>query len=227
MPVRQLCAIFEDWFLGDGIYPAFRKGQQQQLSFILKLKEKRYADRPALFFTRLQDAEYHFCGRIIRNYKIHNGRQVVLIETGAFIFYFEEPESSFAFTVGHFLEGRAHLYVDYNLYFENLDHSFAPFANLFLEERSQLMLNYCMTDHNITESADHVPDIIYQLSISEIIKVNIPERFIKRKDNALSYPTSLTAAEYSWQDMHIVTDMSADNGGSSFYLLHLNEPCLQ
>lgn len=225
--MKQLCAIFEDWFLGDGIYPAFRKGQQQQLSFTLKLQEKRQAASPAFFFNQVQHAEYHFCGSIVQNYKIRHQQQVVVIDTGDYIFYFEEPESAFVFNAGRFIEGKAQLYVDYNLYFESLDHSFSPFTGFPHKNNRQLLLDYCMRDRHAIPDISVAGDMLYQFFITEIIKVRIPARFLQKKGAVLTYPSSLAATAYSWQDMCIITDMANDTAGPSFYLLQLEEQCLQ
>lgn len=225
--MRKLCAIFEDWFLGDGIYPPFRKGQQQQLSFMLRLLTSAQTGSRRCYFTQLQDAEYVFGGRIIRHYELHNNRQLVVIDTGSYIFYFEEPADRAGFAVGHFIEGRAQLLVDYNLYFEQIDYSGAPFSGLFQQNSTLLLLNYCLVDRDRPESRLQVPGLLYSLSVRDIIKVTIPSRFLTRKDNCLSYPASLMASEYSLQDRHLIADMALDTDGPSFYLLQLEENCWQ
>ncbi len=117
----ELTAVFEEWFIGDGNYPPLYKGMAVNLSFQVQpdfVSPAKSSEK--LSFTHLGDAEYDFCGEVLRIYD-----NLAIIDTGAFRFYIETPEVS-KFTPGLRLSGSGTLLLDYYIWVEFLDRYLNP-----------------------------------------------------------------------------------------------------
>lgn len=187
----KICATFEEWYLGDGTYPPLRKGQNVNLSFYINPTVLSLTTRTNLEFKQNQNSDYSYRGQVIKSYTSEEGSQLNIIDCGQFKFFVEEGSNIPKLNEGQFIEGHGMLLIDYYMWVENLG-------------------DY----HN-------APDIFFNLRVDRIRKVKIPERFINRNGNSMSYPSSLSPADYSDKDLVEIEDMRQDNGHSSFYLLDL------
>lgn len=120
-----------------------------------------------------------------------NDDQLIIIDTSTIKFYIEVPKKTFISTVGQFVCGTGQLLIDYYMWVENL------------------------------KDYENPPELFYNFTIDKIRKVSIPEKFISRNGEAMSYPTSLSPSDYDSNDVVEIEDMRDDNGITSFYLLDL------
>ena len=120
-----------------------------------------------------------------------NEVQLIIVDTGSLKFYIEIPKETLSLNVGQFIFGTGPLLIDYYAWVENLS-------------------NY-----------ENPPDLFYNFSVDKIRKVRIPEKFISRNGEAMSYPSSLSPSDYSANDIVEIEDMRGDKGNTSFYLLDL------
>lgn len=193
---------------------------------MLRIRKKQWEPCEAFFLTQIRDAEYRFSGKVKHVYAIHNNRRIVVIDTGHYIFYFEEADDEMHHATGDFISGCGQLCIDHNLYFETLDQIDVPFADYFAPHQKKVMLQYCLADR----SAETVPpavSLVYEMQVLDIIKVNIPSELIQRKQDALTYPASLPAGSYGPEHMCLLTDMAENTGGPCFYILQLTGGHLQ
>lgn len=188
----KICATFEEWYLGDGTYPPLTVGQKVNLSFYVNPTELKSTNRTDFEFHQNQYSDYRYCGRVIRTYKSEENSDINLIDCGQFRFYIEGNPKIQKLKEGQFIEGQGTLLLDYYMWVENL--------------------------------ADYkdAPNIFYNFQVDRIIKVKIPEKFISRNGNSMSYPSSLQPTDYSNNDIFEINDMRDDDGHTSFYLLDLN-----
>jgi hypothetical protein len=116
MKMFRLWSILEEWVIGDGNYPHFRKNDKVNLAFYVEpynfdiTKDKRYC------FEQIKYFEYNFCGKII--FKRSN---IIVIDTNYFKFYMELNKDKIKNNmVGKFIQGKGKLLVDYYVWAENI-----------------------------------------------------------------------------------------------------------
>ncbi|WP_324677868.1 hypothetical protein [Hymenobacter sp. GOD-10R] len=119
--------------------------------------------------------------------------QLVIIDTSTVKFYIELPIQEFKAVVGQFVSGTGQLLVDYYMWVENLE-------------------NY-----------QNPPNLFYNFIVDKIREVIVPEKYIIRADRSISYPSSLSAKDYSENDIVEVESMDNNSENISFYLLDLKE----
>ena len=119
--MNDICATFEEWYLGDGTYPPLRRGQKVNLSFYVLPKEIKIVEDSDNYFNQIKLSDYSFCGLVIRNYS-DSDKQIIIVDTGDFKFYIEQYDKSFSPMVGQFISGTGQLLLDYYIWVENLSH---------------------------------------------------------------------------------------------------------
>jgi len=130
----SLCAIFEEWFIDDGAYPPFKKGQKVNLSFAMFLHNHEITIEEGYAFNQIKNAEYSFSGKVI--YK-HN--HVIIIDTLSFKFYIETDRHNNNIeniSVGQFIKGNGDIHLDsyvWVLLFEKYENYPNIFYNLAVE----------------------------------------------------------------------------------------------
>jgi len=147
----DLFAVFETWHLGDGNYPALKKGELVNLSFEIEPDELANADASSSErFHHCGQAEYEFTGTVLRTYGCDtDSDRVVVIQADQFRFYISSPLTA-GLLVGNKVSGRGTLALDHYLWVEFLSQYPDP------------------------------PDLFYSFRVAEITRAKIPERFIKR-----------------------------------------------
>ncbi len=204
----ELTAVFESWHIGDGNYPPFHKGMLVNLSFqvepasVLPAKHNQ-----ELAFKHIGNAEYDYCGEVIRNYggdqrKKFMGMKLptinsksakpalAIIDTGGFRFYIENQLVN-KYEIGERIRGRGTLLLDYYVWAENFHKNPDP------------------------------PELFYSLEVTGIRKVTISERFISRNGGYKAMPTRVSP-----EDFEIVTELETmDDQGfdEEFYIVDFKE----
>lgn len=184
----DLFAVFETWHLGDGNYPALKKGELVNLSFEIEPEELTNAEASSSErFHHGGQAEYEFTGTVLRTYGFDTDPdRVVVVEAGQFRFYISSLLST-GLLVGNKVSGRGTLALDRYVWVEFLSQYPDP------------------------------PDLFYNLRVAEITRARIPERFITRSGLNLSYPTRVASEEYGPGDVTEV-DSITDEGCCTFYV---------
>jgi hypothetical protein len=117
--MKDLCVIFEEWYLGDGTYPPLHRGQKVNLSFYTFTKDIQVADKQPTYLKQIKDADYSFCGQVIRTYK-QDDAQLVIVDVGALKFYMEIRKDSLSLSIGQFICGSGPILIDYYAWVEYL-----------------------------------------------------------------------------------------------------------
>jgi hypothetical protein len=97
---------------------------------------------------------------------------------------------------------------------------FVPISGQYLSGKGQLKVDYYNWVENL-EVLDNHPNLFYSFKIESILKVNIPEKFIRRYGKGMSYPASLSHEQYGPEDVTEIGDMEAEGNETCFYLLNL------
>ena len=87
--MNDICATFEEWYLGDGTYPPLYRGQKVNLSFYIVPTELKAVENGDSYFKQIKHSNYSFCGKVIRSYS-DSDKQIIIVDTGDFKFYIEE-----------------------------------------------------------------------------------------------------------------------------------------
>ncbi|MDR2151981.1 MAG: hypothetical protein LBO72_04085 [Helicobacteraceae bacterium] len=183
--MRSICAVFEEWVMGDGNYPVLCKKDKVNLSFYIRAYDFEVKTNEKIYlFEQIKHAEYNFSGKVI--YKLPD---LIVVDTIEFKFYIETSDKT-DISVGDFVKGRGQLAVDYFAWVENLREFKDP------------------------------PNILYNLIVERIYVVKIPQRHIVISENAISCETSLSAEEFSQNDMQ-EAEQTNNSNEFVFYLLDL------
>lgn len=122
----ELTAIFESWHIGDGNYPPFQRGMLVNLSFQIEPTHLHSGDpSERLSFNHVGNAEYDFCGEILRIYHQVEKSPLAIIEADGFRFYIETSEAK-QLSPGMRIAGRGTLLLDYFIWVENLSRYLDP-----------------------------------------------------------------------------------------------------
>lgn len=145
--MNTLCAIFEEWYIGDGTYPLLKKGQQVNLSFYAELQEIYIPHTKDKYLRQYKDMTYDFCGEVVYRHPMDEyGQVIIVVHTGNMMFYIECYDEDDMYMPHTYVAGRGNLLVDYYIWVENLD-----------------------------EYPNNPPDIFYNFEIDKIRKVTVSE----------------------------------------------------
>jgi hypothetical protein len=186
----ELFAVFETWHIGDGNYPPLSKGQLVNLSFEVEPDEIQLVENTSeIEFLHLGHAVYQFTGKVLRVYNEQRAEsRIIVVETGSFRFYLHSYKAllkASTFRPGNVINGRGVLLLDHYLWVEFLSSYADP------------------------------PDLFYTLRVDDIWRYRIPERFIKRSDRGIAYPTRVRPEDYGPDDVTKV-DLISDDGFTNF-----------
>jgi hypothetical protein len=178
----ELFAVFETWHLGDGNYPAVKKGQLVNLSFEVQPDELRLAPRESRFeLDHLGQGTYRFTGLVTRVYdRGDQANPIVVIETERFRFYMHSSRSE-TLALGKRRHRARNLLFDHYIWVEYLS------------------------------SYPDPPDLFYSLRVTDIWRFRIPERFITRSERGNAYPTWVRPEEYGPDDVSKVDVVSDED----------------
>lgn len=122
----RVMAVFEEWLLGDGVYPLLERGQVINVAFSMDSDTLTEADGAAVdHFTHRGGALCDFCGRVIWT-KNEGDVPVMAIEASGFRFYCASDQ----FTPQTRLVGSGLLCIDYGFWSERIA-SLPDAPNLF------------------------------------------------------------------------------------------------
>lgn len=187
----ELTAVFEAWHIGDGNYPPLHVGQLVNLSFEIETTSLKPAgiDLPENL-THQGNAEYQFCGEILRVYGKEKERKLIVIQVQDFRFYIELGLNvPVPCEVGAKVMGQGTLLLDYYIWVE-------------------FLANY-----------EDPPNLFYNLHVTRIRKIRIPERFVVRQDKGTSCPVRLSPKDYSDVDIEDMSTMEGQSFDQEFYLV--------
>lgn len=183
----NLWATLEEWVIGDGNYPHFRKNDKVNLAFYIKPYNFSVTKNENHLFEQIKYSEYNFCGKIIYTYE-----NIIVVDTNGFKFYMEIDDIE-KNIVGNQIQGKGMLLVDYYVWAENL-----------------------------IEYKNH-PNIFYNLFVEKIYLVTIPEVFIKRYGNSISFPSSLKNDDINDDDIMEIETTNVNHDVYEYYLIEFNE----
>ena len=194
----RLTAIFETWHIGDGNYPPLFVGQAVNLSFeIYPYTVSEVPSKGLASFEQLVDAEYRFVGKVLRTYN-RGGDPIVVVQADQFRFYINSfPDQKLALQEGDIVEGRGRLSLDHYIWVEFISSYRDP------------------------------PNLFYQLRVTRIRAVRIPESFVSRHERGKSYPTSLSHIEYSGTNLEEIQTMDDFRGDEVFFLVDFDDSGLR
>jgi hypothetical protein len=162
----RIAAIFEQWYIGDGTYPPFRKNQLVNLAFEMYPERLTVDEGRAATLKHAGNAEYEFSGTVLRHYCEHKPH-VLLIEADGFRFYVSNGATPFDHLQrGERVSGRGALTLDHYLW--------AEFGHKY--------------------DCDP-PNLFYTLRVARITEVEIPTTHIGRSETGWAAPTWVSARE--------------------------------
>lgn len=200
-----LTVIFEEWYLGDGLYPLLRRGQLVKLAFEIDPRRAEVAyGMASSYFERLADAEYRFRGTVLAAEGRSPGHQPAIVSAGSRRFALLDTSGQH-FPAGAMVEGEGTLTLDIDSWALALrDGRFGDSLDLFAAFR-----------------------------LERIRRVTIPERFVLRNSFGVGGPTYVAADEYAAGDVDEIeemderqdtrTDLPLEQRRQIFYLLDLAE----
>lgn len=173
-----LCAIFEEWYIGDGTYPLLKKGQKVNLSFYAELQEMYIHLTKDKYLRQQKDMTYDFCGEVVYRHPMDDyGQTIIVVDTGRMMFYIECYDEDDMYTPGTYVAGRGNLLVDYYIWVENLD-----------------------------EYPNNPPDIFYNFEIDGIRKVTVSEETQKELVEEVEVMEHNNATLCYFLDLRFITD---------------------
>jgi hypothetical protein len=150
----ELYAIFEIWHLSDGNYPALERGMLVNLSFEMEPDELERIDRGIPHsFNHLGDAEYVFCGEVLRVYR-DEGDLLIVIACGEFRFYVNAPLAQ-GFAQGDSVKGGGTLVLDHYIWVEFL-HRYRNAPDLFYKLRVDSIKRIKLPEHFIARLGPNI-----------------------------------------------------------------------
>jgi hypothetical protein len=117
----ELTAIFENWHIEDGNYPPLYKGVLVNLSFELEpITLAKTIQDNAKELIHLGNAQYRFCGRVLKVYDNNLNSEIIVIKSNGFRFYVLSQEVG-RYTPGDTVTGEGALLLDHYIWVENLE----------------------------------------------------------------------------------------------------------
>lgn len=183
-----LTAIFEEWYLGDGIYPQLRRGQFVKLAFELEPQRVEFSSGAAQpYFERLADAEYRFRGTVLVAEGFPPRRLPPIVEVTTRRFALANPWE-LHIPAGALLEGDGTLKLDTD-----------GWALALRDGRHGDPL-----------------DLFLALRLERIRRVTVPERFVSRNSNGVGGPTYVSAHEYAAGDVDDIEQMDVEQDTQTY-----------
>ena len=185
----NLTAVFESWHIGDGNYPPFNKGQLVNLSF--ELEPRRFE---AVSLSNPECFEHlgngdYRCCGTVQ--KVYEGQDqdTVVIFQTGDFRFYVMSEQSERYEQGRRYCGEGTLLLDHYYWVEFL------------------------------ESYELPPNLFYNLKVSRILRVEIPESFVARHEKGKSLPTRLLPQDYSASQVEELDTMQGQSFDEEFYLI--------
>jgi len=189
--LTQITAVFEDWHLPDGNYPAFKVGDRYRFSFEFAVdRAETVAAATAHSLTQIREAEYDVVGQIVRQYAEPDSLPFAVVAVADFSFYTTDPAIT-SLPVGTSVHIQGQFALDHYLWVE-----------------------YRRT---YTDS----PELLVAAELVGIRRVKIPEQFIVRDSRSLSMPTSIRSADFEQAPEPIQAIDKSSNFGFSLLDLRL------
>ncbi|MDQ3686993.1 MAG: hypothetical protein M3430_15560 [Acidobacteriota bacterium] len=188
----KLTAIFESWHIGDGNYPPLSKGQLVNLSFEL---EPRDVEETSL---NASDSFEHLGSG---EYRFCGG--VIKAYAG------EDREIVVVFQAG-----------DFRFYVMSYEVGQYIQGQRYCGEGTLLLDHYYWVE--FLSEYENPPNLFYNLEVSRIKKVKMPERFVARHEQGKSLPTRLVPEDYSESDVEELNTMEGQPFDEEFYIIEFD-----
>jgi hypothetical protein len=197
----KLTAIFEEWHLGDGNYPPLSKQDLVRLAFQMEVPPTEFS------LEEISSSEVErFEHRGFAEYAFaatllrvyENTSEVPLGVFEADCFrFYVEHRSISSLQTGRRYRGTGTLLLDYYIWTE------------FLEQY------------------ENPPDLFYNLLVTQILRVAIPERFINRKGTSKAMPSRATKNQVDAECISEVETMTSQGPGEEFYIVEFDDSGLE
>ena len=190
-------AIFESWHISDGNYPPFTKGQLVNLSFEL---EPRKMEEVSL---SIPESFEHLgngeyrCCCTVQKVYLGEDRDTVVIFQADDFRFYAMSEQPDTYKQGLRYCGEGTLLLDHYYWVEFLERYQDP------------------------------PNLFFNLKVSRILKVKIPEWFVARNEKGKSLPTRLVPKDYSASDVEEIDTMDLQSLDEDFYVIEFDSPGLE
>jgi len=190
-------AIFESWHVPDGNYPPLSVGDRVNLSFEFQHKTLEASNHAHPYFKLLYNAEYEFCGSVLRKYK-SDEETILVIEAADFRFYINSSTADvMSYAAGDKLKGQGTLLLDHYIWVEFLD------------------------------SYEDPPELFYNLQVKRIRRMQIPQKFIHKHLLGKSQPTRLNISELDSEYIQELETMLGQSFDEEFYLIEFDTEGLE
>src|SRR5436190_9553398 len=188
----NLTAIFESHHIDDRNYPPFSKGQLVNLSFELEPREMEEVSSSIPESFEHLGNGEYRCCCTVQ--KIYEGedQDTVVILQAHDFRFYTMSEQPDSYVRGRRYCGEGTLLLDHYYWVE------------FLEEYPD------------------PPNLFFNLEVSRILKVEMPERFVARHENGKSFPTRLVPEDYSASDVEELDTMEAQAFDEEFYVIEFD-----
>lgn len=192
----KLTAIFEAWHLGDGNYPPLAVGDEVQLAFQIAL-----AGASLDLIEMDDDKQDRFEHHELAEYSF----------CARLVRIYEQPTE---IPLGIFETNKFRFYIEHpNVPRLRRGYRYSGTGSLLLDY-------YIWTE--FLKNYDDPPDLFFNLRVTRIRHVAIPERFIRRTKGAISLTTRVSSVELSKNDISEVSSMARNSKGAGFYVLDLD-----
>ncbi len=193
----ELTAVFESWHIGDGNYPPLHVGQRANLSFEIDAKHLEEASL---------DLPENFIHLGSAEYRFcgkilrvyeHEGNEKIVVIKAKDFCFYIERRKSDHHQAGMKITGEGTLLLDHYIWVEFLDTYADP------------------------------PNLFYNLKVTRIRKIRIPDQLVVRSGTSISYPCRLAPKEYSESDIEELSTMQGQNFNEEFYLVDFDSKGLE
>jgi hypothetical protein len=186
----QLTAIFESWHIGDGNYPPLRRGMDVNLSFQIEAQTIGEAVSPHEPLALEHSGNAEY--RFVADVIRNYPRGdwgAIAVLTTGEFRFYIESREVRNLTIGTRVRGTGTLLLDYYVWVEFLRDYADP------------------------------PELFYDLRVTRITKVRIPERFVARYEKGKSLPTRVGPADLQPDDYEELETMEGQKFDEEFYLV--------
>jgi hypothetical protein len=175
--MKTICARLEPWILYEGTYPPLHKGDNVRLALAIEQAKVTKTKQTRCFFRQNRLFEYSFRGKVICNpildinYEQSGKEDLMVIDTGGYIFFLEYFGRNYRYPIGQYLEGKG-----------------------------QIALDYFIWESSLSE-IENAPEIYNNFLIDSILAVTIPKNILYESTDIQLTACSADATKISDEDI--------------------------
>ncbi|MDH3974549.1 MAG: hypothetical protein OEV42_09765 [Deltaproteobacteria bacterium] len=190
-------AIFESWHIGDGNYPPLKTGDKVNLSFELEERGIKTITETNEYFMRSQGNADYEFSGIVLRNYGQENNEYILVVDTGGFKFYICSNKVSEFKAGDQVAGEGTLLLDHYIWVEFLNDYKNP------------------------------PDLFYNLTVDQIRKVKIPEKFIYRHKNGKSMPTRVDMNEANDIEIEELKTMEGQPFDEEFYIVKFDDSGLE